>query len=65
MTEDNKLKNSSRYTEVLEGDEPELSSYTSESEGPVGTSDEPVRRPSASAPASATRRRNQALAPAA
>ena len=48
-------------TEVLEGDEPELSSYTSESEGPVGT-DEPVRRPSASAPGSATGRRKQAIA---
>ena len=47
--------------EVLEGDEPELSSYTSESEGPVGT-DEPVRRPSASAPGSATGRRKQAIA---
>lgn len=50
-------------TEVLEGDEPELSSYTSESEGPVaGGSDEPVRRPSASAPGAATGRRKQAIA---
>ncbi|EKA60808.1 30S ribosomal protein S9 [Janibacter hoylei] len=49
-------------TEVLEGDEPELSSYTSESEGPVAGSDEPVRRPSASAPGSATGRRKQAIA---
>ncbi len=48
--------------EVLEGDEPELSSYTSESEGPVAGSDEPVRRPSASAPGSATGRRKQAIA---
>lgn len=48
-------------SEVLEGDEPELSSYTSESDGPVG-SDEPVRRPSASAPGAATGRRKQAIA---
>ena len=48
-------------SEVLEGDEPELSSYTSESEGPV-TADAPVQRPSASAPGSGTGRRKQAIA---
>lgn len=49
--------------EVLEGDEPELSSYTSESDGTVaGPTGEPVRRPSASAPGSATGRRKQAIA---
>jgi small subunit ribosomal protein S9 len=50
-------------SQVLEGDEPELSSYTSESDGPVADSTgEPVRRPSASAPGAATGRRKQAIA---
>ena len=48
-------------TEVLEGDEPELSSYTSESEGPIGA-DGTVARPSASAPGAGTGRRKQAVA---
>lgn len=39
----------------------ELSSYTSESSGPVGDA-EPARRPSASAPGSGTGRRKQAIA---
>jgi small subunit ribosomal protein S9 len=43
-----------------EGDEVELTEYTSESEGPV--SDEPVRRASATAPGAATGRRKQAIA---
>ena len=46
--------------EALESDEPELTEYTSESEGPV--SGEPARRPSASAPGGATGRRKQAIA---
>jgi small subunit ribosomal protein S9 len=45
---------------VLDENEPELSEYTSESEGNV--SGEPVRRPSASAPGAATGRRKQAIA---
>ena len=45
---------------VLDENEPELSEYTSESEGAV--SGEPVRRPSASAPGAATGRRKQAIA---
>ncbi|WP_435202711.1 30S ribosomal protein S9 [Janibacter sp. GS2] len=49
-------------SQVLEGDEPELSSYTSESDGSVGTSEEPARRPSASAPGASTGRRKQAIA---
>jgi small subunit ribosomal protein S9 len=44
----------------VEGDEVELTEYTSESEGPV--SDEPVRRASATAPGAATGRRKQAIA---
>ena len=44
----------------LEGDEVELTEYTSESEGPV--SDEPTRRASATAPGAATGRRKQAIA---
>ena len=44
----------------VEGDEVELTEYTSESEGPV--SGEPARRPSASAPGAATGRRKQAIA---
>ncbi|WP_312718544.1 30S ribosomal protein S9 [Mobilicoccus sp.] len=44
----------------LENDEPTLSSYTSESS--AAPTDEPVRRPSASAPGSATGRRKQAIA---
>ena len=44
----------------VQGDEVELTEYTSESEGPV--SGEPARRPSASAPGAATGRRKQALA---
>ena len=47
-------------TDVLEGDEPELSEYTTESEAPV--SGEAARRPSASAPGAATGRRKQAIA---
>jgi small subunit ribosomal protein S9 len=47
-------------TDVLEADEPELSSYTSESTAPVAG--EPARRPSASAPGAATGRRKQAIA---
>jgi len=46
--------------QVLESDEPELTEYTSESEGPV--SGESTRRPSASAPGGATGRRKQAIA---
>ena len=45
---------------VLESDEPELSTYTSESTAPVAGED--VRRPSASAPGAATGRRKQAIA---
>jgi small subunit ribosomal protein S9 len=45
---------------VLDENEPELSEYTSESEGNV--SGEPARRPSASAPGAATGRRKQAIA---
>ena len=46
--------------EALEADEPTLSSYTSEStEAPT---DEPTRRPSASAPGAGTGRRKQAVA---
>ena len=44
----------------VQGDEVELTEYTSESEGAV--SGEPVRRPSASAPGAATGRRKQAIA---
>ena len=44
----------------VEGDEVELTEYTSESEGPV--SDEPTRRASATAPGAATGRRKQAIA---
>ena len=44
----------------LENDEPTLSSYTSESSD--APTDEPVRRPSASAPGAATGRRKQAIA---
>jgi small subunit ribosomal protein S9 len=44
----------------VEGDEVELTEYTSESEGPV--SDEPARRASATAPGAATGRRKQAIA---
>jgi small subunit ribosomal protein S9 len=44
----------------LDGDEVELTEYTSESEGPVAG--EPARRPSASAPGAATGRRKQAIA---
>ena len=44
----------------VEGDEVELTEYTSESEGPV--SGESTRRPSASAPGGATGRRKQAIA---
>ena len=44
----------------VEGDEVELTEYTSESEGPV--SDEPSRRASATAPGAATGRRKQAIA---
>ena len=44
----------------VQGDEVELTEYTSESEGPV--SGEPARRPSASAPGAATGRRKQAIA---
>ena len=47
-------------TDVLEADEPELSSYTSESTAPVAG--EAARRPSASAPGAATGRRKQAIA---
>ena len=47
-------------TEVLDSDEPELTEYTSESEGPVAG--ESTRRPSASAPGGATGRRKQAIA---
>ena len=43
-----------------QGDDVELTEYTSESEGPV--SGEAVRRPSASAPGAATGRRKQAIA---
>ena len=39
----------------------EMTSYTSESEGPVGDA-EPTRRPSASAPGAGTGRRKQAIA---
>jgi small subunit ribosomal protein S9 len=45
---------------AVDGDEVELTEYTSESEGPVGG--EPARRPSASAPGAATGRRKQAIA---
>ena len=46
--------------DALEADEPTLSSYTSEStEAPT---DEPTRRPSASAPGAGTGRRKQAIA---
>ena len=45
---------------VLESDEPEPSTYTSESTAPVAG--EAVRRPSASAPGAATGRRKQAIA---
>ena len=55
------MADTTENTELLEGDEPELSSYTSESDGQVGT-DEPVARPSASAPGAATGRRKQAIA---
>ncbi|WP_068249731.1 30S ribosomal protein S9 [Janibacter corallicola] len=48
-------------TQDLEGEEPQLSSYTSESQGPVGDA-APVARPSASAPGSGTGRRKQAVA---
>jgi small subunit ribosomal protein S9 len=44
----------------VEGDEVELTEYTSESEGPV--SDEPTRRASATVPGAATGRRKQAIA---
>ncbi|WP_040160253.1 30S ribosomal protein S9 [Mobilicoccus massiliensis] len=44
----------------LENDEPTLSTYTSESS--AAPADEQVRRPSASAPGSATGRRKQAIA---
>jgi small subunit ribosomal protein S9 len=44
----------------VQGDEVELTEYTSESEGPV--SGEAVRRPTASAPGAATGRRKQAIA---
>jgi small subunit ribosomal protein S9 len=47
-------------TDVLDTDEPELSEYTSESQTSV--SGEAPRRPSASAPGSATGRRKQAIA---
>ena len=47
-------------TEQL-GDDVELTSYTSESDGPVGDA-EPARRPSASAPGAGTGRRKQAIA---
>ena len=47
-------------TDVLEADDPELSSYTSESTEAVAG--EPARRPSASAPGAATGRRKQAIA---
>ncbi|SDO56653.1 small subunit ribosomal protein S9 [Pedococcus dokdonensis] len=46
---------------AVEGDEVELTEYTSESEGPVAGA-EPVRRPTASAPGAATGRRKQAIA---
>ena len=46
--------------EALETDEPELTEYTSESDGPVAG--EAPRRPSASAPGGATGRRKQAIA---
>jgi small subunit ribosomal protein S9 len=46
--------------DVLEADEPELSSYTSESSTAV--SSETTRKPSASAPGAATGRRKQAIA---
>jgi len=45
----------------VEGDEVELTEYTSESEGPV-SSDEPARRASATVPGAATGRRKQAIA---
>ena len=45
----------------VEGDEVELTEYTSESEGPV-SSDEPTRRASATVPGAATGRRKQAIA---
>ncbi|WP_446664836.1 30S ribosomal protein S9 [Flexivirga sp. B27] len=47
--------------DVLEDDEPQVTSYTSESStAPAG--DEPTARPSASAPGSGTGRRKQAIA---
>ncbi|NHN55147.1 30S ribosomal protein S9 [Calidifontibacter sp. DB0510] len=46
--------------EALEADEPQLTSYTSESS--AASSDEPTRRPSASAPGAGTGRRKQAIA---
>jgi len=52
-------------TDVLETDEPELSSYTSESTSEstsASAAGEPARRPSASAPGAATGRRKQAIA---
>ncbi|WP_106817227.1 30S ribosomal protein S9 [Janibacter massiliensis] len=45
----------------LDGDEVELTEYTSESEGPIGA-DGTVARPSASAPGAGTGRRKQAVA---
>ncbi len=44
----------------IDGDDVELTEYTSESEGPVDG--EPARRPTASAPGAATGRRKQAIA---
>ncbi|TWE09251.1 30S ribosomal protein S9 [Rudaeicoccus suwonensis] len=46
--------------DVLEDDEPQLTEYTSESS--AAPSDEPTRRPSASAPGAGTGRRKQAIA---
>jgi small subunit ribosomal protein S9 len=46
--------------DVLEDDEPQLTSYTSESS--AAPSDEPTARPSASAPGAGTGRRKQAIA---
>ncbi|MEO8829002.1 30S ribosomal protein S9 [Lapillicoccus sp.] len=52
---------SDTVTDTLEADEPELSSYTSESSTDVA-GDTAARRPSASAPGAATGRRKQAIA---
>ncbi|WP_411284626.1 30S ribosomal protein S9 [Lapillicoccus sp.] len=52
--------NESGAVDTIGDDEPELTEYTSESEGPVGA--EAAPRPTASAPGAATGRRKQAIA---